>query len=91
MSGEFRPIIFAMISRKIPCILYIDTSVGPVSSQYLLSVQVSRVLRFLKFPPPQIKIAAAKNFVSFKKLCFRIYSEEEEAGKTSLFLKVIEK
>ena len=84
MSGEFRPIIFAMISRKIPSILCIDTSIGPLPSQCpsIQGVEVS---------PPQIKIAAALNFVSFKKLCFRIYSEEEEAGKTSLFLKVIEK
>ena len=88
MSGEFRPVIFALISRKIPSILYIDTPVGPLPSQCpsIQGVEVSEVP-----PPPQIKIAAAWNFVSFKKLCFRIYSEEEEAGKTSLFLKVIEK
>ena len=87
MSAEFRPIIFAMISQKIPSILYIDTSVDPLPSQCqsVQGVEVSEV------SPPQIKIAAVWNFVSFKKLCFRIYSEEEEAGKTSLFLKVIEK
>ena len=85
MSGEFRPVIFALISRKIPSILYIDDPVGPLPSQCpsIQGVEVSEV------SPPQINIAAAWNFVSFKKLCFRIYSEEEEAGKTSLFLKVI--
>ena len=83
MSGEFRPLIFAMISRKIPSILYIDTSVGPLPSQCLLSVQVSRVLRFLKFPPADQNCSGLE-FCQFQEIMFQDLLRGRGSGENIL-------